>query len=110
MSISINTKDFVKGVDVTLDEDKKWKFHQPGAGVMLDISKNFRKAKALQGKKDLTDEEQEQMAELNEKFFNLYASMFSDGTETNSQVTEWLYNTPLETVVAVVEEIQKQTA
>ncbi len=109
MSISINTQDFLKGVAVTIDEGKEWQFRQPGAGVMLDISKSFRKAKELQGKTELTDTEQEQMAELNEKFFTLYESMFSDGTKTNSEVTKWLYKTPLETVIAVVEEIQKQT-
>ena len=109
MSISINTKDYLKGVEVDLDGNK-WRFHQPGAGVMLDISKSFRKAKELQGKTELTDDEQEQMADLNEKFFNLYASMFTDGTKNNTQVTKWLHDTPLETVVAVVDAIQKQTA
>ena len=109
MSISIDTKDFVKGVEVTLD-GKVWRFHQPGAGIMLDISKSFRKAKELQGKTNLTDEEQGQMADLNEKFYNLYASMFTDKTKNNSEVAQWLHDTPLETVIAVVESIQAQVA
>lgn len=109
MSISVNTKDFVKSIEVTIDDDKVWQFHQPGAGIMLDISKSFRKAKELQGKTELTEEEQMKMTELNEKFFNLYASMFTDGTKNNSQVTKWLNETSLETVIAMVEYIQSQT-
>jgi len=101
MSISITTKDFVKAKKVLID-DMEWDFIAPGAGLSLELSRLAREVTD----KESSPEEQNKMIET---MFEYYGSIFKDATEDNSQVTEWLRDTPIETIGLVVAEINKQS-
>lgn len=101
MSIAITTKDFVKSKSILID-GQEWEFISPGAGLSLELS---RLAREISGKES-SIEDQTKMIETMMEF---YGSIFRDKTKTNSQVTEWLRSTPIDTISFVVAEIQKQS-
>lgn len=109
MSISITTQDYIKGVEVNID-GKVWRYVQPGAGVFLDASKNVRKLRDLENKKNPTQSEEDSKLDLTLELFDMYGSMLRDNTEDNSEVKKWLYETPADVIVLVIQEIQKQTS
>lgn len=100
MSVSINTKDFIKSKKILID-GKEWEFISPGAGLSLELSKLAREI----SEKDATSDEQTKMVET---MFEYYESIFKDSTKTNSQVKKWLRETPIETIGLIVANIQKQ--
>lgn len=102
MSVSINTKDFVKTKKVQID-GMDWEFIAPGAGLSLELS---RLAREITENKDATTEEQTKMIET---MFEYYGSIFRDSTKGNTQVKKWLRDTPIETIGLVVAEINKQS-
>ena len=99
MSVSINTKDFVKTKKVQID-GMDWEFVAPGAGLSLELSRLAREIT----EKDATTDEQTKMIET---MFEYYGSIFRDKTKNNTQVKKWLRETPIETIGLVVAEIQK---
>lgn len=111
MSVSINTKDYVKGKKIQLD-GMDWEYYAPGAGITLDLSKASRKSaelekKVLSGK--ATDEDRKEQEKLVELVFEFYNATLKDGTKDNKHVKKWLRETPMDVVSLVIQEIQKQS-
>lgn len=109
MSLSINTKDYVKGKKVQID-GMDWEYFAPGAGMTLDLSKASRKSEELQKKVNdgtATEADRIEQEKLVELVFEFYNSALKDGTKDNKQVKKWLRDTPMEVVSLVLQEIQK---
>ena len=117
MSISISTKELVKkGIEFEIEDlsgnKHVWEYRTPGAGLMLELSRASRKSAELEAKLvkgEASDKDRKEQEQLLELAFDFYGSIFKDQTKDNSEVKQWLRETPMDLISLVVEEVQKQS-
>jgi hypothetical protein len=99
MSVSINTENLAKPKQVQIN-GMAWEFVSPGAGIMLELTRLSRKIKSTTA----TEEEQ---ADMLEKLYEYYNSVFKDSTEDNSEVKAWLNKTSFEVIGLTINKCQE---
>lgn len=106
----IRTSDYVKVKTISIDGNI-WTMKSLGAGEDLALSQSQRRLKQLQKKIDndtATDEEYKQYDKLEQRLYDVFSKIFKDETEDNSQVKEWIENTPLDSITAIFQDINEQ--
>jgi hypothetical protein len=99
MSVSITTDNLTKPKMVQIN-GMAWEFTSPGAGIMLELTRLGRKIKS----EAATEDEQ---ADMLEKLYEYYQSVFKDSTEDNSEVKAWLYRTSYESIGLTIKKCQE---
>jgi hypothetical protein len=108
--LQIKTSDLNKVYKVEVD-GQAWTMKAPGAGDELKmgqaqrrialIDKKIKDGVAVEADYDLYDE-------LERSMFTIFTKIFKDGTDDNSQVEEWVKNTPLAVIIMATESIKEQ--
>ena len=123
--VKISTSKHIKEGKVDID-GHIWTVKLPGAKTELRMSQVFRDNKLyaarianLDKKIDsdkYTDEDLDKYEEYNNKFkeseqevFDFFQTIFKDETEDNSEVKEWVANTPTAIIQLAFEDIKEQT-
>ena len=98
----VDTSKYTKEGKVEVD-GKLWTVKLPGAGTELRISKAQRRLAFLEKKIDRYDE-------LEQFMFDFFKGVFTDSTKDNSEVTEWIENTPGAIIIQAFEDIKTSAA
>jgi hypothetical protein len=107
----IQTKSYVQEKTILID-GKTWTMKPLGAGDELAMSQMQRRASSIQKKVDTgeaTDEDLDKLEVYETRVMQVFEGIFKDGSEDNSEVREWITNTPFSVIQAVIEEITKQS-
>lgn len=107
----IKTAKFIKIKKVLID-GKEFNIRAAGAGEELALSQGQRRLEYIEniikaGKATLEDIEKAE--EIEARQLSILKSLFSDGTEDNKTANEFIENTPLSMLYAVLDEIKKQS-
>lgn len=122
--IKISTSKYRKEGKVDIDGNL-WTVKLPGAATELKLSQAFRGVKlwaARMAKLDdrlesgkATDQELNDYEEYSKKYeaneqviFGFFLNMFSDDTDDNTQVKQWVEETPMAIIQAAFEDIKNQ--
>ena len=108
----VDTSKYTKEGKVEVD-GKLWTVKLPGAGTELRISKAQRRLAFLEkkiesGKYDEVD--LDRYDELEQFMFDFFKGVFTDSTKDNSEVTEWIENTPGAIIIQAFEDIKTSAA
>jgi len=123
-AIKISTGDYKREGKVEVD-GKIWTAKLPGAGTELRLSQAFRNSKLYGSRLELlnakidsgtaTEADLDNYEEYSEKFaiteqtiYDFFTTMFTDETEDNAEVKEWVYNTPTSIIAMAFEDIKSQ--
>lgn len=88
-----------------------WSVRLPGAGAELKLSKAQRRMKFLQKKIDsgeCDESDLDRLDELEQYTYDFFTSIFTDDTDDNNQVKEWIGSTPLSIIAQAFEDIKDQ--
>jgi len=110
MSISINTKDFMKPRVVNVD-GMDWNLKMIGAGSELAMSQAQRRIKLLDTKianDTATEADFDLYDKLEQQFFIMFQNIFNDGTPDNASVKKWVSDTPTSIIILAFEDIKRQ--
>lgn len=105
----IDTAKYTRQGKVLVD-GKEWTVVLPGAGKELEFSKMQRRVTLLEKKiqnGDATEEDLDRMDAFEDKMLDFFKSLFRDSTEDNSEVEQWVTDTPMAIIVASFEDIKK---
>lgn len=100
MSVSINTTEATKKTKAVEIDGMAWEFIPAPAGVMLELTRLGRKMKSG----DATEDES---ADMMEKLFSYYESIFKDSTKDNSEVKQWLSEKTFDQIAYTVAKCQE---
>jgi len=106
----IDTLKYNKDGKVDVD-GKIWTVKLPGAGTELQMSRVQRRQKFLADKIEkgsYTEEDLDRYDEMEQWLFDFFKTMFTDGTEDNSEVSQWMEDTPLAIILQAFEDIKEQ--
>lgn len=107
----IRTSNYIKSKKILLD-GKEWTMHPPGAGDELALNQAKRRGELIEKKiksGTATEEDYDTYDRIENQMFSLFKRMFKDSTEDNSEVTAWLSTTPMVVIMAILEDITKQS-
>lgn len=105
----IDTSKYTRSGKVNVD-GKEWEVTLPGAGVELKFSKmqrriNFLTKKVNAGTADESD--LDKLDSFEDATLEFFIGVFKDSTEDNSEVKEWVENTPMSIISQAFQDIQK---
>lgn len=106
----IDTTKFTKEGKVDVD-GKIWSVVLPGAGTELKMGKMKRRQEFLARKAEngtATEEDLDRLDNIEDEFFQLFKNIFRDETPDNSEVSEWVENTPTAIIMQAIEDIREQ--
>lgn len=110
MAYEIKTTDYAKPKPVLID-GMDWTIRMPGAGDEMALGQIQRRQEFLQKKIEAgtaTEQDLDLYDSLEERAFNMFAKVFSDGSKDNASVNEWIKATPMAVIYKVLEEIKEQ--
>lgn len=110
-TIQIKTSDIKKVYNVEMD-GRAWQMKSPGAGDELRMGQMQRRIKRLTAKVDndtATDSDYDDLDKLENDMLGFFDKLFTDTTPDNSEVKEWVRNTPIHVLVKAVEMIKEQS-
>lgn len=108
----VDTSKYVKEGKVEVDGNL-WTVRLPGANTEMKLSRYQRRSKLLQKKVDngtATEEDLDKYDMMEDFYFEFFKNIFSDGTEDNKSVHDWVDNTPISIIMQAFEDIKKQAA
>lgn len=122
--LKISTKKYTGGGKVDIDGNV-WSVKLPGAGTELRFSQASRACKLYLSRMELVEkkidagtvtdsdldkyEEYKNKYEENEKvIYDIFSNTFDDGTEDNSEVKKWVYDTPTSIIMLAFEDVRSQ--
>lgn len=106
----IDTSKYTRSGKVQVD-GMTWDVVLPGAGKELEYSKMMRRANFLQKKVDNGTAEEADLDRLDElelKSIDYFASIFKDATKDNSEVKQWINDTPMGIIIQSLEDVKSQ--
>lgn len=109
--IPIKTSKYVKTLKVDIDGNI-WDMRSIGGADQMAIGQAERRVNFLQSKIDkgeATEADLDLYDQLEVKVVSIVSKLFSDGSDRNSQVKEWLAGIPLSTVFKIIEDIVEQS-
>lgn len=107
---SINTSTYLKSRNIEID-GFVWTLKAPGAREELSMSQAQRRIKRLDQKieeRTATDQDYDLYDKLEAQSYSMFKNIFKDTTADNSQVNNWLEETPLGVVMQIFQDIKKQ--
>lgn len=111
-AIRIDTSKYMGERRVFID-DKDWLIKVPGIGTEFKVNQAQRRIKLLDKKiadGTATEADYDQYDQLEKNSIAMFYDMFSDGTEDNASVKQWVNATSMSVLLMVFEDIQKQSA
>ena len=106
----IDTGKFTKEGKVEVD-GKIWSVVLPGAGTELKMGKMKRRQEFLAKKAEngtATEEDLDRLDAIEDEFFQFFKNIFKDDTKDNSEVSDWVENTPTAIIMQAIEDIREQ--
>lgn len=108
--VKITTSKYNKSGKVDID-GKIWSVKLPGAGTELRLSQAQRRLKVLDKlveSGNATEEDLDRYDAYEKTIYNIFFNMFRDSTDDNSEVKEWVEETPLAIIMLSFEDIKSQ--
>lgn len=105
----IDTTKYTRQGKVLVD-GKEWTVVLPGAGKELEFSKMQRRVNLLEKKiqsGEATEQDLDRMDAFEDKMLDFFKSLFRDSTEDNSEVDQWVNDTPMAVIIASFEDIKR---
>lgn len=123
--LKISTKKYTGGGKVDIDGNV-WAVKLPGAGTELRFSQASRSCKLYLSRMELvekkidagtvTDSDLDKYEDYKNKYednerviYDIFSNTFDDGTEDNSSVKEWVYDTPTSIIMLAFEDVRSQS-
>lgn len=106
--VSISTDKYTKEGKVEVD-GKIWSVKLPGAGTELKLSQAQRRIKVLDKKiesDNATEEDLDRYDQYEKTIYDVFLNVFKDSTKDNSEVKEWVENTPFAIIMLAFEDIK----
>lgn len=107
--IKISTGKYNKEGKVEVD-GKLWTVKLPGAATELKLNQAQRRLTLLEKKVEnetITEEELNRYDEYELTVYSTFRNIFKDNTEDNSEVNQWIDETPLGIIVMALEDIKE---
>lgn len=108
--IKISTGKYRKAGKVNID-GHLWTVKLPGAATEMKMMQAQRRLTLLETKVQAgtaTEEDLDKYDEYESTVYNIFKNMFTDDTQDNSSVKQWVDETPLAIIVQVFEDIKEQ--
>lgn len=106
--VRISTDKYTKEGKVEVD-GKIWSVKLPGAGTELKLSQAQRRTKVLDKKiesDNATEEDLDRYDQYEKTIYDVFLNVFKDSTKDNSEVKEWVENTPFAIIMLAFEDIK----
>lgn len=108
--MNISTAKFNKARHVRIDEISMV-FKAPGSRSELAFSQMQRRYQVLEKKvndQTITEQELDRLDKLEEEMFGYFSEIITGDGESDSQVKQWLDDTPMSVIHATIEELKTQ--